>query len=125
MPPALKLAALIVTVAGLLIALELASLTSKQFKPTPYLNPHHFSNMLGFFPIITHRLAPKLNLVLGQAIASQIVDQTWLEKSGPKAAAALSIPLITTTSNTQRGMIKTYLALFLLTLALATLLFFN
>nr|YP_010132966.1 NADH dehydrogenase subunit 5 [Etheostoma camurum]QWE36393.1 NADH dehydrogenase subunit 5 [Etheostoma camurum]QWE36406.1 NADH dehydrogenase subunit 5 [Etheostoma camurum] len=125
MPPLLKLAALIVTIGGLLLALELASLTSKQLKPTPYLTAHHFSNMLGFFPTIIHRFAPKLNLVLGQTIASQMVDQTWLEKSGPKAVATLSIPLVTTTSNTQRGMIKTYLALFLLTLVLATLLFIN
>nr|YP_010948178.1 NADH dehydrogenase subunit 5 [Lutjanus vivanus]WMI35206.1 NADH dehydrogenase subunit 5 [Lutjanus vivanus] len=123
MPPLLKLAALAVTILGLLLALELASLTNKQFKPTPLLAPHHFSNMLGFFPAIIHRFTPKLNLVLGQAIASQMVDQTWLEKSGPKAVASLNIPLVTTTSNTQQGMIKTYLTLFLLTFALATLVF--
>nr|UXB58325.1 NADH dehydrogenase subunit 5 [Pomoxis nigromaculatus]WNX94267.1 NADH dehydrogenase subunit 5 [Pomoxis nigromaculatus] len=123
MPPLLKLAALVVTILGLLIALELASLTSKQHHPTPRLTPHHFSNMLGFFPMITHRFIPKLNLVLGQSIASQMVDQTWLEKTGPKAMASLNTPLITTTSNIQQGMIKTYLALFLLTLALSTLMF--
>nr|YP_002317334.1 NADH dehydrogenase subunit 5 [Lutjanus kasmira]ACJ11890.1 NADH dehydrogenase subunit 5 [Lutjanus kasmira] len=123
MPPLLKLAALTVTIIGLLLALELASLTSKQFKPTPLSAPHHFSNMLGFFPAIIHRFTPKLNLTLGQAIASQMVDQTWLEKSGPKAVASLNIPLVTTTSNTQQGMIKTYLTLFLLTFALATLVF--
>nr|YP_009243431.1 NADH dehydrogenase subunit 5 [Cubiceps squamiceps]AMR57176.1 NADH dehydrogenase subunit 5 [Cubiceps squamiceps] len=122
MPPLLKLAALIVTIVGLITALELASLTSKQFKPTPTLSPHHFSNMLGFFPHIIHRFTPKLNLVLGQTVASQMVDQTWLEKVGPKALASSNLPLITTTSNAQQGMIKTYLSLFLLTLALATLL---
>nr|WNH18783.1 NADH dehydrogenase subunit 5 [Anisotremus surinamensis] len=121
MPPLLKLAALTVTILGLLLALELASLTNKQFKPTPQLAPHHFSNMLGFFPMIIHRLLPKLNLVLGQAIASQTIDLTWLEKTGPKAVASLNTPLITTTSNAQQGMIKTYLTLFLLTFALATL----
>nr|YP_001491458.1 NADH dehydrogenase subunit 5 [Lutjanus rivulatus]YP_010170562.1 NADH dehydrogenase subunit 5 [Lutjanus stellatus]QRZ60544.1 NADH dehydrogenase subunit 5 [Lutjanus stellatus]BAF80373.1 NADH dehydrogenase subunit 5 [Lutjanus rivulatus] len=123
MPPLLKLAALTVTILGLLLALELASLTSKQFKPTPLPAPHHFSNMLGFFPAVIHRFTPKLNLTLGQAIASQMIDQTWLEKSGPKAVASLNIPLVTTTSNTQQGMIKTYLTLFLLTFALATLIF--
>nr|YP_003127028.1 NADH dehydrogenase subunit 5 [Psenes cyanophrys]BAH97919.1 NADH dehydrogenase subunit 5 [Psenes cyanophrys] len=122
MPPLLKLAALIVTILGLIIALELATLTSKQFKPTPVLSPHHFSNMLGFFPHIIHRFTPKLNLVLGQTVASQMVDQTWMEKVGPKALVSSNIPLITTTSNAQQGMIKTYLSLFLLTLALATLL---
>ncbi|YP_001974744.1 NADH dehydrogenase subunit 5 (mitochondrion) [Acanthopagrus latus] len=122
MPPMLKLAALIVTILGLVLALELASLTNKQFKPTPKLSPHHFSNMLGFFPAVIHRLIPKLGLILGQAIASQTIDQTWLEKVGPKAVTSLNIPLITTVSNTQRGMIKTYLTLFLLTLTLAILL---
>nr|YP_010595309.1 NADH dehydrogenase subunit 5 [Pampus liuorum]WAJ58180.1 NADH dehydrogenase subunit 5 [Pampus liuorum] len=119
MPPLLKLAALTVTILGLVVALELASLTSKQFKPTPTIIPHHFSNMLGFFPHIIHRLSPKLNLVLGQTIANQTIDQTWLEKTGPKAMSTSNIPLITTTSNTQQGMIKTYLTLFLLTLTLA------
>nr|BAN83669.1 NADH dehydrogenase subunit 5 [Scombrolabrax heterolepis] len=122
MPPVLKLTALIVTILGLIIALELASLTSKQFKPTPLLTPHHFSNMLGFFPTIIHRITPKLNLVLGQTIATQMIDQTWMEKAGPKALVSSNIPLITTTSNTQQGLIKTYLTLFLITLTLATLL---
>nr|YP_009054406.1 NADH dehydrogenase subunit 5 [Pterois miles]CDQ52008.1 NADH dehydrogenase subunit 5 [Pterois miles] len=122
MPPTMKLAALLVTVIGLLTALELARLTSKQYKMSPNLTTHHFSNMLGFFPPIIHRLTPKANLVLGQALASQTIDQTWLEKVGPKAIATSSIPLITTTSNAQRGMIKTYLTLFILTLFLAVLL---
>nr|YP_007517080.1 NADH dehydrogenase subunit 5 [Ammodytes hexapterus]AGG10573.1 NADH dehydrogenase subunit 5 [Ammodytes hexapterus] len=121
MPPLLKLAALIVTILGLLTALELASLTSKQFKPTPQLNLHHFSNMLGFFPMIVHRFTPKLSLALGQTIATQMIDQAWLEKTGPKALISSNLPLVTTTSNIQQGMIKTYLALFLLTLTLATL----
>nr|YP_001974602.1 NADH dehydrogenase subunit 5 [Platichthys stellatus]YP_010875406.1 NADH dehydrogenase subunit 5 [Platichthys stellatus x (Kareius bicoloratus x Platichthys stellatus)]YP_010943749.1 NADH dehydrogenase subunit 5 [Platichthys stellatus x Verasper variegatus]ABN48622.1 NADH dehydrogenase subunit 5 [Platichthys stellatus]WGW18129.1 NADH dehydrogenase subunit 5 [Platichthys stellatus x (Kareius bicoloratus x Platichthys stellatus)]WLW12421.1 NADH dehydrogenase subunit 5 [Platichthys stellatus x len=118
MPPLLKLAALAVTILGLLVAMELAMLTNKQFKSTPILNVHNFSNMLGFFPAIVHRLTPKLGLVLGQDIANQMVDQTWLEKAGPKAIVSSNLPLVSSTSNIQRGMIKTYLTLFLLTLAL-------
>nr|YP_010950550.1 NADH dehydrogenase subunit 5 [Lepidopsetta polyxystra]WMI36506.1 NADH dehydrogenase subunit 5 [Lepidopsetta polyxystra] len=118
MPPLLKLAALAVTIVGLLIAMELAMLTNKQFKSTPNLNVHNFSNMLGFFPSIVHRLTPKLGLILGQDIANQMVDQTWLEKAGPKAIVTSNLPLVSSTSNIQRGMIKTYLTLFLLTLAL-------
>lgn len=123
MPPSLKLAALIVTIIGLLLALELASLTTKQFKPTPNPTAHHFSNMLGFFPTIVHRFMPKLNLVLGQSVASQIIDQAWFEKVGPKGIVSLNTPLILITSNAQQGKIKTYLTLFLLTLTLAILLF--
>nr|WEW79346.1 NADH dehydrogenase subunit 5 [Bostrychus sp. s RZ-2023] len=122
MPPLLKLAALLVTIIGLLTALELAQLTSKQFKPSPNLQLHHFSNMLGFFPALIHRLPPKINLLLGQYIASQMVDQTWLEKSGPKAVYTTNLPLITTTSNTQQGMVKTFLTLFFLTFVLSLLL---
>nr|AQY15660.1 NADH dehydrogenase subunit 5 [Thymallus burejensis] len=122
MPLPLKLAALLVTILGLLIALELASLTNKQFKTTPNLVLHNFSNMLGFFPAIIHRLTPKLNLTLGQAIASQLVDQTWFEKVGPKSIISTHLPMITATSNMQQGMIKTYLTLFFLSTALALLL---
>nr|BBG20998.1 NADH dehydrogenase subunit 5 [Oncorhynchus masou masou]BBG21011.1 NADH dehydrogenase subunit 5 [Oncorhynchus masou masou]BBG21024.1 NADH dehydrogenase subunit 5 [Oncorhynchus masou masou] len=122
MPTHLKLAALLVTILGLIIALELASLTSKQFKTTPNLITHNFSNMLGFFPAIIHRLAPKLNLTLGQAIASQMVDQTWFEKVGPKGVISIHLPMVTTTSNIQQGMIKTYLTLFFLSTTLAVLL---
>nr|YP_002333177.1 NADH dehydrogenase subunit 5 [Takifugu snyderi]BAG85467.1 NADH dehydrogenase subunit 5 [Takifugu snyderi] len=121
MPMVVKLTALIVTILGLLIALELASLTSKQLKPTPHLSPHHFSNMLGFFPTIVHRASPKINLILGQTIATQIIDLTWLEKVGPKTISSINTPLISTISNVQQGSIKTYLVLFLTTLALSTL----
>nr|WNH22359.1 NADH dehydrogenase subunit 5 [Heteropriacanthus cruentatus] len=123
MPPLLKLAALIVTLLGLILALEMAALTNKQLKLTPQLIPHHFSNMLGFFPMVIHRLSPKLNLLLGQLIASQMIDQTWLEKTGPKAVTTLNTPMISMTSNIQRGMIKTYLMLFLFTTALAVMTF--
>ena len=119
--PALKLSALIVTILGLLTALELASMTSKQVKITPTLATHHFSNMLGFFPAITHRAAPIAGLILGQSMASQTVDQTWLEKVGPKIITTAQLPLISTTSNAQQGSIKTYLSLFFITLCLATL----
>nr|QYK19573.1 NADH dehydrogenase subunit 5 [Thorichthys meeki]WRM53642.1 NADH dehydrogenase subunit 5 [Thorichthys meeki] len=121
MPFLLKTAALAVTITGLLLALELASLTTKQVKTLPNLPLHHFSNMLGFFPTIIHRLTPKLNLLLGQTIATQMIDQTWLEKVGPKAVYSLNFPLITTTSNMQQGMIKTYLSLFFFTFILALL----
>lgn len=75
-PTALKLIALLVTIIGLITALELASLTSKQVKTTPNLGPHNFSNMLGFFPTLVHRFTPKISLALGQTIAAQTVDQT-------------------------------------------------
>nr|WIL09584.1 NADH dehydrogenase subunit 5 [Phyllopteryx taeniolatus] len=121
MPLLFKLAALIVTLIGLLLALELALLASKQLFMSPKRSPHLFSNMLGFFPTLIHRLPPNLSLVLGQNIASQTIDLTWLEKVGPKASSTLNLPLITSTSNAQKGAIKTFLMLFTLTLTLVLL----
>nr|BDI08557.1 NADH dehydrogenase subunit 5 [Parabotia curtus]BDI08570.1 NADH dehydrogenase subunit 5 [Parabotia curtus]BDI08583.1 NADH dehydrogenase subunit 5 [Parabotia curtus]BDI08609.1 NADH dehydrogenase subunit 5 [Parabotia curtus]BDI08622.1 NADH dehydrogenase subunit 5 [Parabotia curtus] len=122
MPMSLKLAALAVTITGLLIAMELTALTNKQFKINPTASLHHFSNMLGYFPAIIHRLIPKLNLTLGQSIATQLVDQTWFEATGPKGATSLQVKMAKITSDTQRGMIKTYLTIFLLSTTLAILL---
>lgn len=117
--PLLKLAALLVTILGLLVAYELSKRTSHQLSPTPALLPHHFSNILGFFPSIVHTLFPKLNLLLGQIVASQSIDQTWLEKIGPKAAYSTNLPVITILSNSQHGKITTYLIFFIISLTLA------
>ena len=121
MPLLLKLAALTVTIIGLLSALELASLTNKQFKTNPTMTLHHFSNILGFFPAITHRLPPALGLTFGQAIANQSVDQAWIEKAGPKATHVINSRLTSATDAIQKGMVKTYLSIFLLTSTLALL----
>nr|YP_004221845.1 NADH dehydrogenase subunit 5 [Brachyhypopomus occidentalis]BAJ54425.1 NADH dehydrogenase subunit 5 [Brachyhypopomus occidentalis] len=120
MSPPLKLAALMVTITGLLVAMELASLTSKQLKPTPTLHLHNFSNMLGFFPATIHRLFPKLTLTLGQTIATQF-DQTWLETTGPKGISMMQVKMATITSDAQRGMIKIYMTTFFISGVLAIL----
>nr|ALI15690.1 NADH dehydrogenase subunit 5 [Squalidus gracilis majimae] len=121
MPTSLKLAALMVTIIGLLMAMELTAMTNKQVKIIPTIPLHHFSNMLGYFPAMIHRLPPKLNLTLGQSIATKF-DQTWLEITGPKGLALTQMAMSKVTSDIQRGMIKTYLTIFLLTLSLAILL---
>nr|YP_009058164.1 NADH dehydrogenase subunit 5 [Schizothorax pseudoaksaiensis]AIK66970.1 NADH dehydrogenase subunit 5 [Schizothorax pseudoaksaiensis] len=118
MPTTLKMAALLVTIVGLLVAMELANMTSKQVKITPMIPTHHFSNMLGFFPAIIHRLLPKLKLTLGQSAATQL-DKTWLEALGPKGLALTQMTMAKVTNDISRGMIKTYLTIFLLTLVLA------
>nr|QHW07609.1 NADH dehydrogenase subunit 5 [Thryssa dussumieri] len=122
MPPLLKLGALIVTIMGLLTAMELANLTSKQLKTTPNIKLHNFSNSLGYFPTTIHRLVPKLTLTMGQTMANQLTDQTWLEASGPKGLSSTQLKMSTLASDAQQGMIKTYLTTFFITLTLATLL---
>nr|YP_009178148.1 NADH dehydrogenase subunit 5 [Macropharyngodon negrosensis]AJW75439.1 NADH dehydrogenase subunit 5 [Macropharyngodon negrosensis] len=125
MHPILKMAAIIVTLFGLFIAIELASIVAKQFKATPYSTPHRFSNMLGFFPMVVHRGVPKMSMTMGQKLAGQVVDQTWLEKVGPKAVISSNQPMISTMSNLQRGLLLTHLAMFVLTLTLAIIMGFR
>nr|AIU56497.1 NADH dehydrogenase subunit 5 [Cetorhinus maximus] len=121
MPPLLKLSALLVTIAGLLLALELASLTNTQLKTNPILYTHHFSNMLGYFPQIIHRLLPKINLTWAQHTSTHLIDQTWNEKIGPKSILIQQTPLIKLSTQPQQGYIKVYLMLLFLTLTLALL----
>nr|UWV91716.1 NADH dehydrogenase subunit 5 [Prolabeops melanhypopterus]UWV91729.1 NADH dehydrogenase subunit 5 [Prolabeops melanhypopterus] len=120
MPTIMKMMALLVTIIGLMVAMELTNMTSKQVKIIPTIKLHNFSNMLGFFPSIIHRLLPKLKLTLGQTTATQL-DKTWLEVIGPKGAAMTQVVMAKNSNEITRGMIKTYLTIFLLTLISATI----
>nr|YP_010892915.1 NADH dehydrogenase subunit 5 [Tandanus tandanus]WJQ22749.1 NADH dehydrogenase subunit 5 [Tandanus tandanus] len=119
MPPSLKLAALLVTSAGLIIALALATTASKQIKALPMLQPHNFSNMLGFFPPITHRILPKLNLFLGKAATK--LDRQWMEV-GPKGLQPAHLNISSMFNAPNINIIKTYLTFYLITTALILLL---
>nr|UWV91690.1 NADH dehydrogenase subunit 5 [Enteromius sp. Kalwungwishi] len=119
MPVIMKTAALLLTIIGLLTAMELANLTNKQLYIS-VTETHHFSNMLGFFPTIVHHLMPKLKLSMGQSAATQL-DKTWLEDTGPKNLMMTQLIMSKITNDTARGMIKTYLTIFFLTLILATI----
>nr|YP_010713956.1 NADH dehydrogenase subunit 5 [Glyptothorax pallozonus]WDD39368.1 NADH dehydrogenase subunit 5 [Glyptothorax pallozonus] len=117
MTPTLKLAALIVTILGVIIALALANATSKQIKIIPNLTTHNFSNMLGFFPHIIHRFIPKINLTLGKQATK--IDRQWLE-IGPKGIHPFYQHLSMMFDNTNTNIIKIYLTFYLISTALAT-----
>nr|NP_008813.1 NADH dehydrogenase subunit 5 [Mustelus manazo]BAA33045.1 NADH dehydrogenase subunit 5 [Mustelus manazo] len=121
MSPLLKLSALLVTIMGLLLALELTNLTNSHFKTNPTLHYHHFSNLLGYFPSIIHRLLPKTSLNWAQYISTHLIDQTWNEKIGPKSNLIQQTSLIKLSTQPQQGLIKTYLTLLFLTLTLVIL----
>nr|YP_009408848.1 NADH dehydrogenase subunit 5 [Pseudobagrus tenuis]ASL06263.1 NADH dehydrogenase subunit 5 [Pseudobagrus tenuis] len=116
MPPSLKLAALLVTITGLIIALALATATTKQIKTSPSLLLHNFSNMLGFFPSIIHRIMPKLNLLLGKQATK--FDRQWLE-IGPKGLHPTHHYISAFFDKTNTNIIKVYLTSYLISIALA------
>nr|UXB59573.1 NADH dehydrogenase subunit 5 [Richardsonius balteatus hydrophlox] len=121
MPGTLKVMALIVTIVGLLVAMELAAMTNTPLKITPKVSTHHFSNMLGYFPTLMHRLSPKAGLAPGQSAATKL-DQTWFQAAGPKGLTLTQMMMAKMMNDIQQGMIKTYLTIFLLTTTLAILL---
>nr|YP_009711035.1 NADH dehydrogenase subunit 5 [Creteuchiloglanis kamengensis]QGI24248.1 NADH dehydrogenase subunit 5 [Creteuchiloglanis kamengensis] len=116
MTPQMKLAALIVTIMGVIIALTMANATSKQTKITPTLTLHNFSNMLGFFPNIIHRAMPKLTLTLGKQATK--IDRQWLE-IGPKTLHPAHHRLTSFFDSPGQDSVKVYMASYLISMTLA------
>nr|YP_007625364.1 NADH dehydrogenase subunit 5 [Taxidea taxus]ADG22791.1 NADH dehydrogenase subunit 5 [Taxidea taxus] len=122
MPHYLKTTALIVTILGFILALELI-LTMQSLKFKYPNNLTKFSSMLGYYPIIIHRLMPKMNLLMSQKSASTLMDLIWLEKILPKSISHFQMKSSITVSN-QKGLIKLYFMSFMFTLTF-TLLMLN
>nr|YP_009175982.1 NADH dehydrogenase subunit 5 [Batrachoseps nigriventris]ALI30681.1 NADH dehydrogenase subunit 5 [Batrachoseps nigriventris] len=110
MPTVLKILALLVTMAGLLMAVDMMKMTSNIVTKNKL---HTFTNLLAFFTFTSHRLSPKSKMMAGQNLATIITDMTWYEKSGPKGLSSQQLPHIKTTTTIQTGLIKTYMLMFL------------
>nr|BBU26147.1 NADH dehydrogenase subunit 5 [Synchiropus splendidus] len=119
MTPMMKMSALIVTIMGLLIALQLATNANQHLSPSPKMTPYRFSSMLGFFPSIFHRLTPKMNLAFAHKIATQTLDLSWTETLGPKGLSLKTTHLASWVSNIQKGLIKSYMMFFILAITCA------
>nr|BCG29456.1 NADH dehydrogenase subunit 5 [Mus musculus] len=121
MPWFLKTTALIISVLGFLIALELNNLTMKlsMSKPNPYSS---FSTLLGFFPSIIHRIMPMKSLNLSLKTSLTLLDLIWLEKTIPKSTSTLHTNMTTLTTN-QKGLIKLYFMSFLINIILIIILY--
>nr|YP_010429149.1 NADH dehydrogenase subunit 5 [Serengetimys pernanus]USQ66564.1 NADH dehydrogenase subunit 5 [Serengetimys pernanus] len=116
MPWYLKTMALMVSILGLLVALELNNMTLK-FSINK-IKPHSmFSTSLGFFPSIIHRMIPLKSLDPSFKVSLGLLDLIWLEKSIPKSTSFIH----TFTSKmltSQKGMIKLYFLSFTITITL-------
>nr|URH16103.1 NADH dehydrogenase subunit 5 [Cheracebus lugens] len=120
MPPYLKLAALGVSMLGLLLAMELSLMTNNMKLYTP-TKTYYFSNMLGFYSTTTHRLNPRSSLAMSQNFTSTLLDMLWLEKTMPKMVSMTQISISTSTS-TPKGLIKLYFLSFLIPPTIALIL---
>nr|YP_008999772.1 NADH dehydrogenase subunit 5 [Nectogale elegans]AGH27156.1 NADH dehydrogenase subunit 5 [Nectogale elegans] len=121
MPTYLKVTALAVTLTGFILALELNLMTQKFTLSHPQ-NYFKFSNMLGFFPIVIHRLLPSTSLLMSQKFSSMLLDLAWMENILPKSISKFQALSSITVSN-QKGLIKLYFLSFLITLTISILLF--
>nr|YP_009379415.1 NADH dehydrogenase subunit 5 [Cypseloides fumigatus]ARQ81274.1 NADH dehydrogenase subunit 5 [Cypseloides fumigatus] len=113
MPTLTKTAAILITMLGIILALELQSMahTLTQPKPNTYLN---FSSTLGYFNPLTHRLSSTNLLNSGQKIASHLIDLSWYKKMGPEGLANMQLMATQTSTTLHSGLIKTYLGSFAL-----------
>nr|YP_961405.1 NADH dehydrogenase subunit 5 [Elaphodus cephalophus]ABH09746.1 NADH dehydrogenase subunit 5 [Elaphodus cephalophus] len=121
MPHYLKMMALAVTVLGFILALEISNMT-QNLKFNYPTNIFKFSNMLGYFPTITHRLTPYVNLTMSQKSASSLLDLIWLENILPKTTSLIQMKMSIMVTN-QKGLIKLYFLSFLVTIVISTVLF--
>nr|YP_007627222.1 NADH dehydrogenase subunit 5 [Rupicapra pyrenaica]ACI24611.1 NADH dehydrogenase subunit 5 [Rupicapra pyrenaica] len=121
MPTYLKLTALAVTILGFILALEMNNMTH-YLKFNYPSNMFKFSNLLGYYPTIMHRLTPYMNLTMSQKSASSLLDLIWLETILPKTISLAQMKMSTTITN-QKGLIKLYFLSFLITILISTILF--
>nr|QBB10601.1 NADH dehydrogenase subunit 5 [Eudyptes warhami] len=117
MPTLTKTAAIIATMLGITLALELSTMTHTLTSPkqNTYLN---FSSSLGYFNLLAHRSSTTNLLNSGQKIASHLIDLSWYKKMGPEGLADLQIMATKTSTPLHIGLIKTYLGSFALSILL-------
>nr|YP_009414166.1 NADH dehydrogenase subunit 5 [Podomys floridanus]ASN66872.1 NADH dehydrogenase subunit 5 [Podomys floridanus]UZH93661.1 NADH dehydrogenase subunit 5 [Podomys floridanus] len=123
MPWYLKTTAMMVTIVGFMIALELNNLTSNLTLSKSTLTSS-FSTLLGYFPLTMHRLLPSKILSKSFNTSLHLLDLIWLEKAIPKTTSTLQKMTSKMLSN-QKGLIKLYFMSFLITLMLMPILLIN
>nr|AUR26846.1 NADH dehydrogenase subunit 5 [Pardalotus striatus] len=115
MPLSIKLTAIIVTVLGAILALELSKMTQTLILP----KQNHFSNFsitLGYFNPLTHRFSTMNLMNMGQNIASHLIDLSWYKMMGPEGLATLQQSASKFMTTLHTGLIKAYMGSFALSI---------
>nr|YP_009509433.1 NADH dehydrogenase subunit 5 [Tringa glareola]ARU80936.1 NADH dehydrogenase subunit 5 [Tringa glareola] len=120
MPTITKTAAIIVTILGIIMALELSNMTHTLTQPKQNTLTN-FSLTLGYFNPLSHRLSSMNLLNSGQKLASHLIDLSWYKKAGPEGLADLQLMAAKTSTTLHTGLIKTYLGSFALSILIILL----
>nr|YP_009944118.1 NADH dehydrogenase subunit 5 [Dicrurus megarhynchus]QOD95962.1 NADH dehydrogenase subunit 5 [Dicrurus megarhynchus] len=115
MPTSIKMTAIVVTILGIMLALELSKMTQTLIMP----KQNHFSNFsmaLGYFNPLAHRFTTTNLLSGGQNIASHLIDLSWLKMMGPEGLANMQTMASKTATILHTGLIKAYLGSFALSI---------
>nr|YP_842396.1 NADH dehydrogenase subunit 5 [Micrastur gilvicollis]ABG37743.1 NADH dehydrogenase subunit 5 [Micrastur gilvicollis] len=120
MPTVTKTAALLVTIAGIILALELSNMTHTLTHPKQN-TLSNFSSNLGYFNPLMHRLSSTNLLNNGQKLALLLIDLSWYKKMGPEGLAKLHRMAAKTSTTLHTGLIKAYLGSFALSILIILL----
>nr|YP_010000973.1 NADH dehydrogenase subunit 5 [Falcunculus frontatus]QOD96911.1 NADH dehydrogenase subunit 5 [Falcunculus frontatus] len=115
MPLYIKVTAIVVTILGMMLALELSKLTQALIKPKRN-SFSDFSMNLGYFNPLAHRFITAKILGGGQNIASHLVDLSWYKMLGPEGLANLQLMASKAFTTLHTGLIKAYLGSFALSI---------
>nr|YP_009704354.1 NADH dehydrogenase subunit 5 [Xerotyphlops vermicularis]QEO33846.1 NADH dehydrogenase subunit 5 [Xerotyphlops vermicularis] len=118
MPQLVKMAALVLSILGLIITMDMILMNKSSQQHTPN-TMNHSLNQFMFFNTV-HRKMPLSTLKFSQNLSTELTDMWTLEKYGPKGAASKNIYMTHLTTQ-QKNLIKSYLMVFSLTLLLTTM----
>nr|QOJ44860.1 NADH dehydrogenase subunit 5 [Allobates chalcopis] len=112
MPLYMKITALLISIMGLLIAIDLALMSWTK------ISHKNFSKSINtsFYPTIIHRLTPSSSLNFSLQTSSHLIDTLWLEKIGPKGLVKSQLPPVMMNQEIQQGLIKIYLSILITSL---------
>nr|YP_009944157.1 NADH dehydrogenase subunit 5 [Polioptila caerulea]QOD96001.1 NADH dehydrogenase subunit 5 [Polioptila caerulea] len=115
MPLSIKITALVVTILGIAIALEISKMTQTLIL-TKQTTLSNFATSLGYFNPLMHRLSTTNLLSGGYKIASHLVDLSWYKMLGPEGLANLQVKATKAATTMHSGSTKAYLGSFALSI---------
>nr|YP_009130909.1 NADH dehydrogenase subunit 5 [Epigonichthys cultellus]AGQ42763.1 NADH dehydrogenase subunit 5 [Epigonichthys cultellus] len=113
LPLDLKIAAITVTLLGVLTAWDTMKLLHTGPVVVPYIS---FEVQVGYYPLTMHNIMPKMWFNLGESYQMQVMDRGWAEMALPQGISKNSNALANLVGLTQTSLIKMYMGLIVMVL---------